>query len=91
MAEIETPKVPPPPKGGPRDDSAGTLLKLVGGGCIAFFTCIFGLVFLLMGLSLGTVMPIMHAGIFILIALVCICIGCFSVKFTWDGIKKASG
>lgn len=86
LAEIDTPKVPPPPKGGPRDDSVGTMLKLVGGCCCTFFACIFGIVFLFMGAMYG-----MYGGIIMLIALVCIIIGCYSGKCTWEGIQKASG
>ncbi|MHA1862704.1 MAG: hypothetical protein ACTSWA_02965 [Candidatus Thorarchaeota archaeon] len=86
MAEIETPKVPPPPRGRPRDDSIGTLLKLVGGCCVTFCTCVFGIVFLFMGALFG-----MYAGLIIVIAVVCIGIGCVSAKYTWNSIQEASG
>lgn len=86
LAEIDEPKVPPPPTGGRRDDSIGTLAKLIGGCCVTLFSCIFGLVFLMMGYTLG-----FYGGIIILISLSCVCIGCFSAKFTWDSIQKASG
>ncbi len=87
MAEIDVPKSPPPPRSGTRDDSIGTLCKLAGGCCLAFFGCMFGLVFLLFSLSLIAY----GLGWLAILALLCIVLGCYSAKYTWDGIRKASG
>jgi hypothetical protein len=90
LAEIDDlPKVPPPPK--PRDDSIGTAAKLVGGGCVTFCTCISGLLLILWIITLGTVMPIMYTGMFLLLALACIIVGCLAMKYTWSGVQEASG
>lgn len=87
MAEIEAPRSPHPPRRGSRDDSAGTLFKLAGSCCVTLCGCCFGPLFLLFTLPV----VIYGGGIFVLLSLFCIILGCFSAKYTWDGIQKASG
>jgi hypothetical protein len=87
VAEIDVPSSPPPPRRGQRDDSAGTLLKLAGGCCVTLCGCICGPILLFMSLALFS-----YGGSFLLlIAIICIIAGCYSVKYTWEGFKEASG
>jgi uncharacterized membrane protein YccC len=88
MAEIEVPKSPSPPRGGgARDDSAETMFKLAGGCCVTICGCCFGLIYFLFSLPL-----LIYGGWFLLLlSLVCMCLGCFAGKYSWEGIKKASG
>lgn len=87
MAEIEVPKSPHPPRRGSRDDSAGTLFKLAGSCCVTYCCCCLGLVYFLFSLTF-----INYGGsILLLLSLVCMCIGCYAAKYSWEGIKKASG
>ena len=91
MAEIDDlPKVPPQPKGG-RDDSMGTAAKLVGGVCVTFCACISGLLIILWIIVLGTMISSIYTGMFLLLALACILVGCLAMKSTWSGVQEASG
>jgi hypothetical protein len=87
MADIDVPKSPPPPRRGARDDSAGTLLKLAGSCFLTFCCCCAGLLYFLFSLPL----LIYGAWFLLVLSLVCICIGCYAAKYTWEGIKSASG
>jgi len=86
MAEIDVPKSPPPPRSGTRDDSVETLCKLAGGCCLAVFGCTFGPLLLVSSLTLVTYGFVWLA----IISLFVIVLGCYSAKYTWDGIKKNS-
>ena len=87
MAEIQEPKTPPPPKAGTRDDSAGTLLKLAGGCCVTICGCTFGPILFLLSVPFAAY----GVGFLAVVSVVCTVLGCFSAKFTWDGMQKASG
>ncbi|MBN2229182.1 MAG: hypothetical protein JW779_06270 [Candidatus Thorarchaeota archaeon] len=91
MAEIEIPKSPPPPSPGPKDDSFGTLLTLALSCCVTICTCINGPILFLMAITFGAYSSFAWTATLALISLVCMCIGCFAAKYTWNGIKKASG
>jgi hypothetical protein len=86
-AEIDVPKSPSPPRRGNRDDSAGTLFKLAGTCCVTLCGCIFAPILLLLSLPL----VIYGGGYLAFLSIICIVIGCFSAKYTYEGIQKASG
>jgi hypothetical protein len=87
MAEIDVPKSPPPSRSGPRDDSAGTLLKLAGGCCVTLCGCIFGPFLLFISLPLA-----MYGGVYLIfVSVVCMIVGCVSAYYTWQVFQKASG
>ncbi|MFW9975761.1 MAG: hypothetical protein ACFFDQ_10870 [Candidatus Thorarchaeota archaeon] len=75
----------PPPQPGIRDENLGTIFKIGGSGCVALCTCTLGVAFLLPAAMMGY-----YGGFFVVVGLVCLGIGCYSVYYGWSAADKGS-
>ena len=81
---------PPPSQSEIKDENVGTLFKIGGSGCVAVCACGMGLVFFLpalMFLPYG-VSPV--SGVFGLIGLLCIAVGCYAGYYGWQAADEGS-